>query len=182
MHACCKLRQIAAPMLRLLELALALPLLPSTLRPRCAAPRLGVKGPPPIASRYFSPLDTPADFNSLISSVPNNSVSVIKFQAPWCRTCRASAPLLDRTAKKWPDASYYSMELVRNGKAAGERMNRFFKSKNITQVRPVPAPPAPRAPSRERARPRRHRCRTSRSTWAPSSSRRRWCRPPASSS
>lgn len=47
-------------------------------------------------------------------------VTVVKYQAPWCRTCRAMAPMLDRQAKKHSDRklSYYSLECYRNGKAA----------------------------------------------------------------
>lgn len=59
---------------------------------------------------------------------------MIKFQAPYCRTCRGVSPLLDRVCKQHPEAKYYSMDLARDGKAAGERMNRFFKERQIKQM------------------------------------------------
>ena len=99
------------------------------VQPRCAP--VGCKGPPPIQSQFFRPLGSPANFTALIDGAAPDSVSVIKFQAPYCRTCRASSPLLDRVAKQYPQARYYSMDLVRNGKAAGERMNRFFKERGV---------------------------------------------------
>ena len=101
---------------------------------RLALPQLGVSGPPPIVSRQFTDLETPANLTAVLADAVEGEISVIKFQAPWCRTCRAMAPLLDRTAKKWPRASYYSLTLQRNGKAAGERMYKFFRSRNITQM------------------------------------------------
>ena len=89
---------------------------------------------PPISSAFFEPLGSPANYSALIESAPADSISVVKFQAPYCRTCRASSPLLDRIAKQHPQARFYSMDLVRNGKAAGERMNRFFKERGINQM------------------------------------------------
>ena len=100
------------------------------LHPRCEPPV--AKGPPPIKSRYFVPLGSPANYTELIAAADGtDAISVIKFQAPFCRTCRATSPLLDRVAKDYPQAKYYSMDLVRNGKAAGERMNKFFRAKSI---------------------------------------------------
>ena len=97
--------------------------------PRHAQPL--AKGPPPIASKFFEPLESPANYTHLIDTSAADVVSVIKFQAPFCRTCRATSPLLDRVAKQYPEANYYSMNLNRNGKAAGERMNKFFKEKGV---------------------------------------------------
>ena len=99
-------------------------------------------GPPSITSRYFTPLSTPAEFNEAIATASSDCISVVKYQAPWCRTCRATSPLLDRAldrvAERLPNRTgnvrLYSLELVRNGKAAGERMNNFFKSRNITEM------------------------------------------------
>ena len=101
------------------------------------------RGLPPIASRHFTPLDGPANITALLTSAGEDTVSVVKYQAPWCRTCRALAPrldkALDRVARRWPDSSpaaarLYSLELVRNGRAAGERMNKYFKSRNATEL------------------------------------------------
>lgn len=102
------------------------------VQPRCAPVdcKQG-SGPPPIQSQFFRPLGSPANFTALLDDAAPDSVSVIKFQAPYCRTCRASSPLLDRVAKQYPQARFYSMDLVRNGKAAGERMNRFFKERGV---------------------------------------------------
>ena len=93
-----------------------------------------VKGPPPIPSRQFKALASPDEYESLLEKASPNDISIIKFQAPWCRTCRAAAPLLDRKAKKYPNANFFSIDLVRDGKAAGERMNRFFQSRNATKM------------------------------------------------
>ena len=93
-----------------------------------------VSGPPPIRSREFKVLATPAEYEELLAGAAAEEVSVIKFQAPWCRTCRATAPLLDRKARKYPNASFYSIDLVRDGKAAGERMNKFFQAHNATKM------------------------------------------------
>ena len=93
-----------------------------------------VSGPPPIRSREFKVLASPAEYEELLAGAAAEEVSVIKFQAPWCRTCRATAPLLDRKARKYPNASFYSIDLVRDGKAAGERMNKFFQAHNATKM------------------------------------------------
>ena len=80
---------------------------------RCA---IALKGPPPIVSRYFESLLTPAQFEELLEKAPSDAVSIIKFQATYCRTCRATAPLLDRVAKKYPTAKFYDLTLARDGK------------------------------------------------------------------
>ena len=90
------------------------------------------------AAPRFTPLDTPAAYQELISTVANDSISVIKFVSPTCRTCRTAAPLFDRVARRWRwGANFYSLELVRKdgkGKAAGERMKRFYKSRGATDL------------------------------------------------
>ena len=92
---------------------------------------LAGKGVPPIKSRYFAPLGSPQNYTQMLERAPAQSVSVVKFQAPFCRTCRATSPLLDRVAKQYPEANFYSMDLVRNGKAAGERMKEFYQARGI---------------------------------------------------
>ncbi len=74
-----------------------------------------------VVAKYFAPLETPAAYQELLSGASNQSISVIKFISPSCRTCRAAGPKLDAVAKRWPGASFYSLELVRNGKMAGKR-------------------------------------------------------------
>lgn len=66
-------------------------------------------------------------------------MTVVKYQAPWCRTCRAMAPMLDRQAKKHGDRklSYYSLECYRNGKASGAPQHR---APRCHHPRPPPAP------------------------------------------
>ncbi|KAL1511643.1 hypothetical protein AB1Y20_004935 [Prymnesium parvum] len=89
---------------------------------------------PPIPSRYFSPLSSPSHFHSIISAANPLQVSVVKFHAPHCRTCRAIAPKLDAIAASFPSAAYFSLECARDGKAEGERMHRFFVSRNATTL------------------------------------------------
>eukprot|EP00966_Prymnesium_polylepis_P208831 4837811-Prymnesium_polylepis.1 len=45
------------------------------------------------------------------------------------------APKLDKIAREYPSAAYYSIESVRNGKAAGERMHTFFLGRNAVRAR-----------------------------------------------
>ena len=59
---------------------------------RCAPPQAGVRGPPPIPSRQFEALSSPDNFGDTIQKARRNQITVVKFQAPWCRTCRAMAP------------------------------------------------------------------------------------------
>lgn len=104
----------------------------STHRPtRHPPPRAAM---PAITSRVFQPLGSPANYTATLEAAPADAVSVIKWQASYCRTCRKTSPLLDRAAKQWPKANFYSMDLYRNGRAAGERMNNFFKARNITMM------------------------------------------------
>jgi len=83
-------------------------------------------GPPPISSKLFISLTSPSNLTAVLEAVADDEVTVVKYQAPWCRTCRAMAPVLDKQAKKYGDLNYYSLECYRNGKAAGERMHKFF--------------------------------------------------------
>ena len=124
------------------------------------------KGPPPIPSRHFTPLSSPSNFTTLLEGARDDQVTVVKFQAPWCRTCRAMAPKLDKIARAYPTAAYYSIESVRNGKAAGERMHKFFLSRNAVRVRRprshagVPSPPRRSRRASARARPSKTRAQT----------------------
>ena len=76
-------------------------------------------GPPPISSKLFISLTSPSNLTAVLEAVADDEVTVVKYQAPWCRTCRAMAPVLDKQAKKYGDLNYYSLECYRNGKAAG---------------------------------------------------------------
>ena len=82
----------------------------------------------------FMQLGTPANYSSLVENAAADSISVIRWQAPYCRACREQSPQLTRIREQWPQAQFYSMDLIRNGKAAGERMCRFFKERNVTAM------------------------------------------------
>ena len=87
---------------------------------------MGLKGLPPIPSKHFVSLTSPGNLTEALAGAASDMVTVVKYQAPWCRTCRAMAPLLDRQAEKHQELRYFSFECRRDGKAAGERMHKFF--------------------------------------------------------
>ena len=68
-------------------------------------------------------LPTPAAYEELLSSQAGlDSVTIVRYGAPWCRSCRTIGPRLQAlAAERWPSASFYELSLLRNGKAAGER-------------------------------------------------------------
>ena len=92
------------------------------------------------ALAVFTPLPTPAAYVAMLGKAQQSesTISIIKYGAPWCRSCRAlnvPGSRLDMlVAERWPTARLYSMELVRNGKAAGERMFAHYKARNITRL------------------------------------------------
>mmetsp|Transcript_15619 Transcript_15619/g.31554 ORF Transcript_15619/g.31554 Transcript_15619/m.31554 type:complete len:88 (+) Transcript_15619:446-709(+) len=56
----------------------------------------------------------------------------MRYGAPWCHSCRRIGPQLQAlAAERWPAAEFYELSLVRNGKAAGERMNRHYKARGV---------------------------------------------------
>jgi hypothetical protein len=70
-------------------------------------------------------LATPAAYDQLLQVAAPDKVNVIRYGAPWCRSCRTIGPSLQEfIIDRWPSASVYELSLVRNGKAAGERMYR----------------------------------------------------------
>ena len=83
-------------------------------------------------TRTLIPLGTPANYTAMLANASENSYSVIKWQAPYCRSCKAHSPLLDRIASELPSAEFYSMDLIRDGKAAGKRMLKFFKEHSVS--------------------------------------------------
>ena len=109
-------------------------LIPTLLLPHPVPPTSSRTSLITAAQPRYTPLATPDDYAELLATASDDSISVVRFAAPWCRTCLAARPKLDAVAKRWPDASFYSFELVRNGKRAGERMNRFFKERNATEL------------------------------------------------
>ena len=84
------------------------------------------------ASRPVTRLPTPAAYNELLARKAGeaDAVSVIRFSSPFCRACREPSPLLERLDAP-EDVSVYSVELVRDGKAAGKRMLKFFKERGV---------------------------------------------------
>ena len=100
--------------------------------PRCAIAQSVVAD----VSRYFESLLTPAQFEELLEKAPSDAVSIIKFQATYCRTRSARDGAAARPrGEEVSDAKFYDLTLARDGKAAGERMYRFFKSRGIKERR-----------------------------------------------
>jgi len=120
---------------------------PSALTRRASTVAMGLKGPPPIPSKQFASLGSPANLTAVLDAAAENEVTVVKYQAQWCRTCRAMAPKFDREAKRHGDPSFYSLTLSRNGKAAGERMHRFFVARGANTLPFVEARCRPEQPS-----------------------------------
>ena len=113
--------------------ALLLPHAPLSARPPSGGPP---RTAPVTASQQqrqrYTPLATPADYAATLAAASNRTVSVVRFAAPWCRTCLAARPKLDAVARRWPDADFYSLELVRNGKRAGDSFHTCPKYHNST--------------------------------------------------
>jgi thiol-disulfide isomerase/thioredoxin len=82
----------------------------------------------------FESISTPANYSALIAGAEPSDISVVRFQAPYCRSCKERSPLLDRIAENNPQAKFYSLDLVRNGKAAGERMAKLFKQRGVSAM------------------------------------------------
>ena len=47
----------------------------------------------------------------MLEEAPEDTISVVKFTAPWCCACRASAAKMDYVAKQSSDARFYRLEL-----------------------------------------------------------------------
>ena len=87
----------------------------------------------------FASLPTPAAFEAALAEASSdNSISLIKFGAPYCRSCRAldvPGSRLDAiVTERYPSAGLFALELVRNGKAAGERMFKHYKAHGVTSL------------------------------------------------
>ena len=98
---------------------------------RCRAPVAEVAA---TAGMEFAPLATPAAYEELLARVEPADVTVIKYQSPFCRSCRKPSALLEGLAEEWPQAAFYTMDLVIDGKAAGRRMKAFFKERHVTEI------------------------------------------------
>ena len=80
-------------------------------------------------------LPTPAVYEELLREAAPSDVTVVRYGAPWCRSCRTIGPELQAlAAARWAAATFYEMSLVRDGKAAGERMYRHYKARRVSTM------------------------------------------------
>lgn len=80
-------------------------------------------------------LPTPAVYEELLREAAPTDVTVVRYGAPWCRSCRTIGPELQAlAAARWPTVTFYEMSLVRDGKAAGERMYRHYKARRVSTM------------------------------------------------
>jgi hypothetical protein len=87
----------------------------------------------------FVPLRSPDEYRELLAAAASDAITVVKFEADYCRTCRAAAPKLryqvNRFAERNPQAQFFAMELRRkDSTAAREAMVECFKLRNATQL------------------------------------------------
>ena len=77
-------------------------------------------------------LPTPSAYELVLAEAGADTVSAVRYGAPWCSSCRTMGPDLQAlVAAVWPNATFYELQLVRDGKAAGERMNRHYKRRGV---------------------------------------------------
>ena len=95
----------------------------------------------PTAPLGFQPLSTPEEHEELLAATAatNDAITVVKFEADYCRTCRAAAPKLryqvNRFAERNPQARFFSMQLQKKTSLAKrEEMLAYFKQRNATQL------------------------------------------------
>jgi len=80
-------------------------------------------------------LPTPNAYQQLLQRAYPEDVTIVRYGAPWCRSCRTIGPSLQEyAAERYPTGRFYELSLVRNGKAAGERMYRHYKSRGCTSM------------------------------------------------
>ena len=101
---------------------------------RCSPPAADAAKSTAAASISFSALATPNDYRELLANAAPSDVSVIKYQSPLCRSCRQPSQALDELAQEWPQASYYTLDLLIDGKAAGRRMKALFKERSVKEI------------------------------------------------
>ena len=101
---------------------------------RCSPPAADAAKSTAAASISFSALATPNDYRELLANAAPSDVSVIKYQSPFCRSCRQPSQALDDLAQEWPQASFYTLDLLIDGKAAGRRMKALFKERNVKEI------------------------------------------------
>jgi len=54
------------------------------------------------------------DFQSMIESIPEGELRVIKFWAPWCRACKGLDPKFKRIAQLYPTFNFYGLNWEEN--------------------------------------------------------------------
>ena len=76
----------------------------------------------------------PDEYESLLESVSDEEITVVKWTADYCRTCRAATPkirgMFKRFFAQYPQASFYSMELTKDN----NEMHAYFESRNVTRM------------------------------------------------
>ena len=82
----------------------------------------------------FVPLPTPAAYAELLANVAPDEISVVKFQSPNCRSCRQPSAKLQHLTEAHPHATFYTLDLVINGKAAGRHMKAFFAENGVKEI------------------------------------------------
>ena len=80
-----------------------------------------------VRMSVYIPLESSAAYEKMLSEADEDSISIVKFTAPWCRTCAATASKLDKVAKEYPTANFYQLD-------CGVRMKVYFKALGITQL------------------------------------------------
>ena len=70
----------------------------------------------------------------MIDELAPDQISVIKYQSPFCRSCRQHSPMLDALQEQNPEAVFYTMDLRIDGKAAGNRMKKFFAERGVKEI------------------------------------------------
>ena len=84
----------------------------------------------------FVPLTSPQAYTKLLTEVATDEITVIKWAADSCRTCRAAQPKIRSIMKRWDAdtpsaASFYSVDLRTENK---DLMFDFFKERNVTHM------------------------------------------------
>lgn len=80
----------------------------------------------------FEPLSR-MKFETLLETVCPETVSVVKFQAPWDSVLHNVNTLVEQVTEQWPEAHFYSMNLER-GTSIGERVYAAHREKLRAQL------------------------------------------------
>ena len=83
-------------------------------------------------------LASPNDYKDLIASASSTDITVVKWAADYCRTCRAAAPKIRSLLKKFkteqPNARFFSMDLKAIKDSSQDEMVDYFQSRNVTKM------------------------------------------------